>query len=276
MPRTRNRCTTKQLPLCNESLHKRSPTRKRFSAKVDIKFEDLSGRSINNCCTITNSTTIKQLKQQISQNSGIPEREVMILSNKTGEPLPDTQKHLIKIKNTLKLFVDDSCTPTNLSDPDALELRVVLDVLLSHPYGLSIDKIAEDDNIVDVWYDGAYTEDIAEDIDELIGNLEEDGVVTHFYDKDHIRLILLETGWPTLERIAVLSDSNLDAFISDHEAYLQRIQDPSDQLGRYGDDAFFKLGEQLYNRRMLPDLRSYVINTENPYILRRLEELLQE
>lgn len=276
MPGPRKRCTTKRLPLHKTTQHKCSPTRTRFSAKVDIKFKDLGGKSINNCCTITNSTTIQQLKQQISQNSGIPEREVMIVSNVTGKPLPDTQKQLIKIKNTLELVVDESCTPTNLSGPDALELRAVLDVLLSHPCGLSIYKIAEDENIVDVWYDGAYTEDIAEDIDELIGNLEEDGVVTHFYDKDHIRLTLLDTGWPTLERVAVLSDSNLDAFISDHEAYLQRIQDPSDQLGRYGDDAFFKLGEQLYNRRMLPDLRSYVINTENPYILRRLEELLQE
>lgn len=272
MPRTRNRCTTKQLPLCDESLHKRSPTRKRFSAKVDIKFEDLSGKSINNCCTITNSTTIKQLKQQISQNSGIPEREVMILSNKTGEPLPDTQKHLIKIKNTLKLFVDDSCTPTNLSDPDEYEHRAILHVLLSNPQGLSIYKIAEDDNIRDVWGRETDIEDIAEELPEYLYNLEEDGVVTHLYDKDHIRLILLETGWPTLERIAVLPDSKLDGFIADPEAYLQRLQDPSDQLGRYGDDAFFKLGWRLW----LPDLKSYVINTENPYILRRLEELLQE
>jgi hypothetical protein len=162
------------------------------AATDTITFQTLDGVDIDGCCTISDYTTIEELKTLLSEKAGIPTEHIAILSNVTGVPFPNTLNNLIAIKDTLALLVDNAGTPLNLSeDHGAEEFNIMLWVLLIAPggVGLTVDQIA--DVIIDrrasiilrqatndlkVWVTESKSE-IVEEVRENIYELVDDGVI---------------------------------------------------------------------------------------------------
>jgi hypothetical protein len=162
------------------------------AATDTITFQTLDGVDIDGCCTISDYTTIEELKTLLSEKAGIPTEHIVILSNVTGVPFPNTLNNLIAIKDTLALLVDNAGTPLNLSDDHGAEVfNIMLWVLLIAPGGggLTVDQIA--DVIIErrasiimrqatndrkVWVTESKSE-IVEEVRENIPELVEDGVI---------------------------------------------------------------------------------------------------
>jgi hypothetical protein len=162
------------------------------AATDTITFQTLDGVDIDGCCTISDYTTIEELKTLLSEKAGIPTEHIVILSNVTGVPFPNTLNNLIAIKDTLALLVDNAGTPLNLSDDHgAEEFNIMLWVLLtaSGGGGLTVDQIADviierrasiimrqATNDLKVWVTESKSE-IVEEVRENIPELVEDGVI---------------------------------------------------------------------------------------------------
>jgi len=162
------------------------------AATDTITFQTLDGVDIDGCCTISDYTTIEELKTLLSEKAGIPTEHIVILSNVTGVPFPNTLNNLIAIKDTLALLVDNAGTPLNLSDDHgAEEFNIMLWVLLIAPGGggLTVDQIADviierrasiimrqATNDLKVWVTESKSE-IVEEVRENIPELVEDGVI---------------------------------------------------------------------------------------------------
>lgn len=101
------------------------------------QFNTAAGDPIPNCCTLSNKTTVRELKEQISQTNGVNPRTMLIYSSKYKKPLGNKRNNLLKIKNSLFIVIDPSITPNNLSQ-DTENLLGLLSILRMHPAGISI------------------------------------------------------------------------------------------------------------------------------------------
>jgi len=112
------------------------------------QFNTTAGNPIPDCCTLSNKTTIRELKVKISEKNGVNPRNMLIYSNKYKKPLGNKRNNLLKIKNSLFIVIDPAITPENLSQNEG-EIRDLLYVLRQQPTWITIPdlvtQLIEDD-----------------------------------------------------------------------------------------------------------------------------------
>ena len=184
--RTRTYSPIRRSPTSRERAHSwKNPTGlTRFH-----QFNTAAGDPIPNCCTLSNKTTVRELKEQISNINGVNPRTMLIYSTKYKKPLGEKRTNLLNIKNSLYILIDPSITPENLSR-DTENLLGLLSILRMHPAGISIpDLLVQlqelDPDIRDIDRN-AFISETTIDMHALI----EDGLVLERTDETRLNTII--------------------------------------------------------------------------------------
>lgn len=199
-PRSKKRSPTRTRRIKSYSPIIRSLTRKEFREQCKYptgeerfhQFNNADGNPIPDCCTLSNKTTIRELKVQISERNGVKPRNMQIYSTKYPKPLRNKRKNLLQIKNSLFIVIDPAITPENLSQEECLEegdLMGLLYILRDQPTWITIpDLVAQlleaDPDIRDM--DGVILTETTTNMNALV----EDGLVLERTDETRLNTIL--------------------------------------------------------------------------------------
>jgi hypothetical protein len=185
--RTRSHSPIRRTPTSLERAHSwRNPTGlTRFH-----QFNNAAGDPIPGCCTLSNRTTISELKVQISQMNGVNPRNMLIYSTKYKKPLGNKRNNLLKIKNSLFIIIDPAITPENLSQNEG-DIRDLLYVLRQQPTWITIpdlvNQLLEDDPDIRDMRSFLITETTTS-----MNALIEDGLVLEKSDENRLNTLIRE------------------------------------------------------------------------------------
>jgi len=153
------------------------------------QFNTLMGDPIPDCCTLSNKTTVRELKVKISKTNGVKPRNMLIYSTKYKKPLRDERNNLLKIKNSLFIVIDPSITPENVSR-DKGDLRGLLSILRQHPTGISIPDLVTQLQAADPDIRGIDTANFIDEMTTDMHALVEDGLVLERIDETRLNTLL--------------------------------------------------------------------------------------